>query len=221
EAAVGGDRKIGLPLGLGGIGIGVEHEGSAKGHPAVGGADVEDVAGVAVAGVAGGIDVVNYAVERGRLTPAHVSPVSGVAVHGGEVARSATAGAIEGGAGVGVGPGVAAVGGPKDEVRARSEAPAAFVHAGDIHVARGQVAGDLDVADEWGAAGQLSRVGPGGAVVSGIADEEGASPDIEVVPGDVHPPVEGRARVVVCPARLSVVVGVVVNAEMGPAIRVR
>ena len=110
EAAIRGDRKIGLPLGLGGIDIGVEHEGSAKGHPAVRGADVEDVAGVAVASVARGIDVVNYAVEGGRLTPAHVSPVSRVAVHGGEVARRTTAGAIEGGAGVGVGPSVAAVG---------------------------------------------------------------------------------------------------------------
>src|SRR5207245_2742491 len=124
------------------------------------------------------------------------------------------------GAGVGVGPSVAAVGGPKDEVRARSEAPAAFVHAGDVHVARGQVTGDLDVADERGAAGQLSRVGPSGTVVSGIADEESASPDIEVVPGNVHMPIEWAGRVVVCPARLSVVVVVGVNAVMGPAIRV-
>jgi hypothetical protein len=49
-------------LGLGRVGIGVEHEGCAERHPAVGGADVKDVAGVASSGVAGGIDVVHYAV---------------------------------------------------------------------------------------------------------------------------------------------------------------
>ena len=62
--------------------------------------------------------------------------------------RNARAG--KGGAGVGVGPGVAAVGGPVDVVDiVVREAAAAFVHARDVDgpVAR-QVAGDLDVADE-------------------------------------------------------------------------
>ena len=43
----------------------------------------------------------------------------------------------------------------------------------------------------------------------------------EVVPGDVHPSAERRGWVVVGPARLSVVVAAGVNAEMGPASRVR
>src|SRR4029077_10021264 len=84
-----------------------------------------------------------------------------------------------------------------------------------------QVAGDLDVADEGRAGGDLSRVGPGEAVVSGVANEECAAPNIEVVPGNVHPPIEWRGCVVICPARLSVVVVVAVDAIMGPAIRVR
>src|SRR5213596_809655 len=100
------------------------------------------------------------------------------------------------------------------------EAPASLVHAGDVHVARDQVAGDLDVADEGRAGGDLSRVGPGETVVSGVANEECATPNIEVVPGNVHPPIEWRGCVVICPARLSVVIIVIVNAVMGPAIRV-
>ena len=59
------------------------------------------------------------------------------------------------------------------------EAAAAFVHAGDVHVACGQVAGDLDVADEGNAGGDLSRVGPSGTVVSGEADEEGSPPTLK------------------------------------------
>ena len=46
------------------------------------------------------------------------------------------------------------------------ETAAAFIHPGDVHVARGQVAGDLDVADKWSAARDLSRIGPGDTVVS-------------------------------------------------------
>ena len=75
-------------------------------------------------------------------------PVSGAAVHSGEEARSATAGAREGGAGVGVGPGVAAVGGAVDLVGPVGEAATHLVHAGDVYVACDLVAGDLDVADE-------------------------------------------------------------------------
>ena len=71
-----------------------------------------------------------------------------------EVAVRATARADEGGTGVGVGPGGTAIGGLVNDVgavgaAARNAAIAAvFVHAGDIHVARGQVAGDLHVSDE-------------------------------------------------------------------------
>jgi hypothetical protein len=52
------------------------------------------------------------------------------------------------------------------------EPAAAFVHAGDVHVARNQVTGDLHVPDEGAAAGNLSLVGPSGTVVSGIANED-------------------------------------------------
>jgi hypothetical protein len=113
---------------------------------------------------------VNHAVESGWLTPAHVPPVSGAAVHGAEVAHRSTARADEVGAGVSVGPCVTAVGGAVDLVgsvgaAARSATVAAvFVHASDIHVARDQVTCDLDVADEGAAVGNLSLVGPGVAV---------------------------------------------------------
>ena len=100
------------------------------------------------------------------------------------------------------------------------EAAAAFVHPGDVHIARGQIAGDLDVADKWSAAGDLPRIGPGESVVSGVADKEGSAANIKVVPGSVHSAVEGRRWVVIGPARLSIVVVVAVNAIMDPAIRV-
>jgi hypothetical protein len=108
---VGADRKTRLPLRLKRIGIAVELEGGTEGLPHVCRADVEDVARVAGAGVAGGINVVNNAVIGGWLTPAHVPPVSGAAVHGTEVAHRSTARADEGGAGVGVSPCVTAVDG--------------------------------------------------------------------------------------------------------------
>src|SRR4029434_936268 len=76
EGACLADRKVRLPLGLGCVGIAVQLEWRAKGHTHVGGANVEDIAGVAVARVASSIDVADYAVDGGRLTPAHVSPVS-------------------------------------------------------------------------------------------------------------------------------------------------
>ena len=102
-------------------------------------------------------------VEGGRLTPAHVPPVSGAAVHGAEEARTAAARADEGGAGVGVGTSVAAVSRAIDLVvpvaaaAGTTAVTAVFVHAGDVHVARNLVAGDLNVADE-GPAG-LGRSG--------------------------------------------------------------
>ena len=100
------------------------------------------------------------------------------------------------------------------------KAAAPFVHAGDVHVAGGEVASDLDIANERRAGGNLSRVCPSQAIVSRVADEERAAADVEVVPGSVHPPVEWRRWVVVSPTRLSVVVVTGVNAVMGPTIRV-
>ena len=49
-------------------------------------------------------------------------------------------------------------------------------------------------------------------------NEDVAAASIKVVPGNVHSPEEGRAWVVIRPARLPVVAAAVVNAEMGPAI---
>ena len=68
----------------------------------------------------------------------------------GEKARSATAWTRKGWARVGVGPGVAAIGGPVDLVGPVGEAATHFVHASDVDVAGDPVAGDLDVADEVG-----------------------------------------------------------------------
>src|SRR5206468_7960289 len=100
------------------------------------------------------------------------------------------------------------------------KASAAFVHASNVHVACGQITSDLNVSDEGCARRDLSRVRPGHTVVSGIAKKKGAAANIEIVPRDVHPPVEGRGRVVVGPTRLSIVLRVGVNAEVSPAIRV-
>ena len=130
------DREVGHPLRLGRLRVGVQLEGRAEGHAAVGGADVKDVAGITVTGVAGGIDVANDVVEGGRLTPTLVSPVSGAGVHAGEEAGCGTAGARECGAGVGIGPGVAAVGGPDRFVGPVGESATHLVHAGNVHVAR-------------------------------------------------------------------------------------
>src|SRR5207247_1445385 len=63
EGASRADGKVGLPLGLSVVGVGVQLEWRGKGYAAVGGADVEDVGRVAVAGIAGIIDVMNYAVN--------------------------------------------------------------------------------------------------------------------------------------------------------------
>src|SRR5439155_22982480 len=100
--------------------------------------------------------------------------------------KATIVGRHEVGAGVGVGPSVAHVGGPEDEVGSRpGSAPASFVHASDIHVACGLIAGDLDLPDEGAAGRQLVR-GPSGTIVSGDADEEGTAPNSEVVPRNVH-----------------------------------
>src|SRR5436190_11011092 len=162
-------------------------------------------------------------VERGGFTPALVSPEATViGKHAGEVADKSDARPGKAGASVGVGPAVTAVGGSVDEVHVGvGEATAAFVHAGDVEVACGQVTGDLDIADEGSAGGNLLHVGPGRPIVGGVADEESAARDREVVPGNVHPPIKWASRVVVGPARLAVVTAAGVNAVMGPASRVR
>src|SRR6266540_2774924 len=176
ESSTGAHRKIGLPLRLSRIDIAVELEGGTESHPAIGGADVEDIPRVAVSGVARSIDVVNYAVEGSRLAPAHVPPVSGVAVHSTEVTRISTASADEAGAGVGVGPAIAAVGGAVDLVisigsTAGSTATAAiFVHAGEVYIARDQVTRDLHIPNER--SGNLLLIGPSVTIVSRIANEE-------------------------------------------------
>src|SRR5205823_10062493 len=95
---------------------------------------------------------------------------------------------------------------------------AVFVHASDIDVASGQVTRDLHVADE-GAIGNLSLVGPGVAVISGVADED-IRAATEIVPGNIHPPVKVRQWPHVGPTRFAVVL-TGVNAVMGPALRVR
>src|SRR6476660_3614906 len=162
EGAGRADGKIGLPLRLGRVGVAVQLEWGTEGDAAIVRADVVDVAGIAA--VFSGIDVANYVVESGRLTPAHVCPVSGAVVHGAEVARISTARAHEGGAGVGVVPCVTAIGGAVDLVGSVGAAAgtaavaAVFVHRGDVHVSRDQVAGDLHVADEG--RGDLSFVSP-------------------------------------------------------------
>ena len=69
--------------------------------------------------------------------------------------------------------------------------------------------------------GDAYRTVPRGAVITGVGDEESAPADIKIVLGNVHPVGERRGWVVVRPARIPVVLGVVVNTEMGPASRVR
>src|SRR5439155_13331317 len=122
--------------------------------------------------------------------PGNVPPVASEAkvamgIHTNEVSVRAaidTAGRCEVGTGVDIGPSLAADSRAVDFVgTGASEADIRpFVHGCDVHVACRQVAGDLNVAEEGGA--QLSLVGPGETVVSGVADEEGTSSNIEVVP---------------------------------------
>ena len=196
ESASFADREVGHPLRLGGVGVGVQLEGRAEGHAAVGGTDVKDVAWIAVTGVAGGINVANDVVKGGRLTPALVSPVGGTAVHAGEKAGCGAAGAREYGAGVGIGPGVTAISRAIHFVGPVAETATHLVHAGDVHVARDFVAGDLDVADEG--RGDAYRSVPRGAVVTRGGDKKSAAADVEVVPGNVHP-VRRRERMGCCP----------------------
>ncbi|PYL10506.1 MAG: hypothetical protein DME33_00555 [Verrucomicrobia bacterium] len=74
-----------------------------------------------------------------------------------------------------------------------------------------QVASDLDVADE---AGIELHLRPCGAVI-GVGDVESAAPNVEVVIGDIHPPVEGADRVVIDPHALAVITAAVMRARPG------
>src|SRR5437667_8456860 len=170
EGTTRADRQIWHPLRLGRVGVTVQLEWRTEGLPAISGADVKNVAGIAGAGIARGINVVNDMVIGGRLAAAHVSPVTGhgAGVHTAEVAHCAAASADEGGPGVAVGPCVAAIGRAIDLVGSIGAAAgtaaiaAIFIHAREVHVARDQVAGDLHVANEC--SGDLSFVGPSIAV---------------------------------------------------------
>src|SRR5206468_10857910 len=68
---------------------------------------------------------------------------------------------------------------------------------------------DLAVTHE-GAALQRDCAEPGGAVV-GVHQGQVGVGGVEVVPGDIHAPVEGAGRVVVHPHRFAVVVGAVMH----------
>ena len=144
-----------------------------------------------------------------------------VGKHAGEIAHGRYAWPRKAGTGIGIGPTVAPVRGSEDEIRiVVRKTAAAFIHPGDVHVACSQVAGDLDVADKWGAARDLSSIRPGNTVIGLVTNEESSAANIKVVLGSVHPAVERRRWVVIRPTRFSIVLGVSVNAVMCPAIRV-
>ena len=201
------------------IGVGVQLERRAKSDAAVSGTDVKDVAGIAVARVARGIDKANYAVVGGGLTPAHVPPISRTVVHRGEEAGRATARAGKCGTCVGIGPCVAAIGGTIDFVSPVAKAPTHLVHASDVDVARDLIARDLNITDE-GCGDRYGGV-PGSAVITGIGDAKSSTTNIEIVIGNVHPVREGRGRVIIDPSGIPVIIRIGVNTEMGPAIGVR
>jgi len=161
------------------------------------------------------------AVEGSGFAPALMSPIATViAKHAGEVTHGGNARPSKTRAAVGVGPSVAAVGRPEEKIRVGvGKAATTFIHAGDVHIACGKVASNLDIADKGCAARDLPRVRPSETIVSGIANEERATADIEVVPGNVHPTIEWRRRIGIGPARFAVVIVAVVDAIMRPAIR--
>src|SRR5438876_5183139 len=110
----------------------------------------------------------------------------------GEVAGSCTPRALERRAYVYTRPANTAVSRAVHHVLARGQAATALVHRCHVNPATAlQIAGDLDVADE---AGVKLDSGPGGAVV-GVDDVEGAAPNVEVIVGNVHPPVEWAGQI--------------------------
>ena len=167
-----------------------------------------------------GIDVVNNAVGSRWLASALVSPIAAaIRKHTGEVPHSSDARSGKSPARIGVGPSIPSVRGPVEEVGVvMGETAAAFVHAGDVHVACGKVAGNLNITDETGE--DIYRRLPRSSVITRVSGKERAADDIVVVPGNIHAAIEWRRWIVVSPARLSVVLRVRVNAVMGPAIRI-
>src|SRR5262245_18145936 len=166
NSAIWADRKVGLPVRRR-SGVCVQLQRCAKGLPPICRANVIDVTRV-TAGAVLRINVVHHAVVGARFAPALMSPVTAaVGKHARKIAygrytRSRKAGAI-----VGVVPGVAAVRGSEDQIRIIVwEAASAFIHSGDVHVTRGKVAGDLNVADEGRASRDLSGIRPCDTVVS-------------------------------------------------------
>jgi len=135
-------------------------------------ANVVDVTGVAASAVLG-IGVVNHAIIGAWFAPSLVSPVTAaIGKHAREIAYGCYARPGKARTSIRVGPGVAAVRGSENEIRiVVREAAAAFVHASDVHVACGQVAGDLDVANEGRAGRDLPRIGPGKTVISGVPNK--------------------------------------------------
>ena len=125
----------------------------------------------------------------------------------------------KGGAGVGVGPGEAAVSGLVDLVGAVGQTSVHLVHAGNIKGAV-RVAGDLDITDERAGGGQLSLVTPGQSIVGAGADSQATSIG-EVVPGDVHVSIERAAGEVIGVARLTVIGAAGMDAKVRPAIGIR
>jgi hypothetical protein len=101
------------------------------------------------------------------------------------------------------------------------ESATAFIHTRDIHgPVAPQVARDLNVADEKTGVAHCYRGVPRGAAVSGVRGKESAASHVEVVPRNVQSPEERRARIIVRPAGLSIVLRIGVNAKMGPAVRI-
>src|SRR4029453_406259 len=98
-------------------------------------------------------------VHGSRLTPAFISPVATIiGKYAGEVAHKGHSRSRKRSAGVGIDPGVAAVGGAKEVVGVvMREASPAFIDASNVYVAGHQVAGDLHVTDEGAAIRDLVR----------------------------------------------------------------
>src|SRR5882757_1301819 len=185
NSATGTDRDVRLPLRTR-SGICVQLERRAKGHTAVGGTNVIDIARIATGAVLG-IDQVNNAVQSGRFTPTLVPPeATGIGKHAGEVrvvAADLHARSRKCGTGECIGPGTAAVGGPENLIGVVvRETTTAFIHARDVDgsVAR-RIAGNLHIPNKAGVAHRYRRA-PRCAVVSGEGDLESATANTEVVP---------------------------------------
>src|SRR6266446_7853357 len=219
EGASRADRKVRLPLRTV-TAVGVQHERRAEGHTTIGGANVENVAGITASAVLS-IDQVNKIVDRSRLSPALVPPVgTKIGKHAGKVTGSRNTRSGEGCASIGVTPRATAISGFEDEVGiVVRETSAAFVHTCDVcRPAARKVSRNLHVANEGAAVDHCCRAAPRGAAISGVDAHQSALTDIKVVPGNVQCPEERRARIVISPARFAIGRALVESAEMGPAI---